>query len=251
VVAGPVVHGDRTYRRLVARFDEIAAAFLPESDRKGFVFHAKDIFHGSGRYFTREKWPRERRWAILSALAGLPREFEIPVVFGYLDKASRRDAIERPLSARAPEKLRGRFVDQIEHCLAFIQAEISIDQQMRRFPRDEICMVIAEDTDLIKTVVKLAHRIMRDPDEIAANPVFARVSGLPLIKIEDTPHFAAKADSRPLQLADTCAFLVMRRLMRRAESQPFFEAIAPQLVWACPDFGEPMGAEQIATGSRY
>src|SRR6266446_5100635 len=71
VVAGILMHGDRTYRKLVARFDEIAATFLPEADRKGFVFHAKDIFHGAGKYFKdREKWPKARRWPILSALAG-------------------------------------------------------------------------------------------------------------------------------------------------------------------------------------
>jgi hypothetical protein len=155
------------------------------------------------------------------------------------------------LRTDAPAKLRERFIDQMEHVLAFTQAEIGIERQMHRFPRDEVCMVIAEDTDLVKRVVKLAHAIMHDPDEIAANPAFARVPNLPLVKIEDTPHFAAKADSRPLQLADTCAFLIMRRLMRRAESQQFFEIIAPQLAWTSSAFGEPMGAEQIATGSHY
>ena len=94
VVAGILIHGDRTYRKLVQRFDEIARQFLPQADQKGFVFHAKDIFHGAGRYFKdRNSWPRERRWPILEALAALPREFGIPVVFGHLDKTEyRRDA---------------------------------------------------------------------------------------------------------------------------------------------------------------
>ena len=60
VVGGIVIHGDRTYRKLVDRLREIAEQFIPEPDRSGFVFHAKDIFHGSGRYFgNRELWPRE------------------------------------------------------------------------------------------------------------------------------------------------------------------------------------------------
>ena len=58
VVAGPIVNGDRTYRQLVDRLRDITNTFLPEADRKGFVFHAKDIFHASGPYFK----PRKNEW---------------------------------------------------------------------------------------------------------------------------------------------------------------------------------------------
>src|SRR5437764_402993 len=87
VVAGILINGDRTYRKLVAKFDEIVAEFLPAPDeRRGFTFHAKDIFGGTGPYFSdREKWPRERRLPIMTALAGLPREFGIPIVFGHVN----------------------------------------------------------------------------------------------------------------------------------------------------------------------
>jgi hypothetical protein len=145
---------------------------------------------------------------------------------------------------------RAEVTDIAEHMVAFARAEIGIERQVREFPRDEICMLIAEDTDRVKQAVKQAHAILRDPDEIA-NGEFANMRGLPLVKIEDTPHFADKADSRPLQLADTCAFLIMRRLMRQETSQQFFEAIAPQLVWGASDFGERMGSEQFGTGSLY
>jgi hypothetical protein len=254
VVGGVLVHGDRTYRKLVARFDEISAEHLPEPDRKGFVFHAKDIFHGSGRYFgDRETWPRERRWPILSALASLPREFGIPVVFGHLDKAEYREDIKDYMLEHYPTPAeRANTSDIMEHMVAFVRVEIGIERQMRKFPRDEICMVVAEDTDRVKRAVKDAHVIVRDPEEIAANAwATGHIPEFPLTKIEDTPHFAAKAESRPLQLADTCAFLILRRLLRRSESQEFFETIARQLSWNSPDFGERMGAEQIGSGSLY
>jgi hypothetical protein len=252
VVGGVLINGDRTYRKLVQRLDEIAAEHIPEPDRKGFTFHAKDIFHGSGRYFkNRDDWPRERRWPILTDLAALPAEFEIPVVFGHLDKAEyHRDAAAQIAATSTTADDRLHVTDIAEHMVAFARAEIGIERQMHRFPRDEICMLIAEDTDRVKQALKRAHAILRDQDEIA-NSEFATVPNLPLVKIEDTPHFADKADSRPLQLADTCAFLLMRRLMRQKNSQRFFEAIAPQLSWRASDFGEPMGAEQIGTGSLY
>jgi hypothetical protein len=255
VVGGILIHGDRTYRKLVARFNEIATAHLPEADRKDFIFHAKDIFHGAGRYFKdRDVWPRERRWPILSALAGLPREFGIPVVYGHLTKAEyHRDAADL-IAANSTPKNRAEITDIGEHISAFARAEVSIEDRMHQFPRDEICMLIAEDTDRVKQAVKDAHRLVRDPEEMSRGD-FATLRDfpvkLPLVKIEDTPHFAAKADSRPLQLADLCAFLIMRRLMRQESSQQFFAAISPQLSWTTVDFGEPMAGESLGTGSLY
>lgn len=252
VVGGVLIHGDRTYRKLVARFDEIEAEHIPISDRKDFTFHAKDIFYGSGKYFgDREKWPRERRWPILTALAGLPREFGIPVVFGHLDKAEyRRDAAEQLLAASTSPEDHAHTTDVAEHMAAFARAEMGIEQQMHKFPRDEICMLIAEDTDRVKQALKWSHAFLRDPNQIAGTP-YATLPHLPLVKIEDTPHFAAKAESRPLQLADTCAFLIMRRLLRQETSQQFFELIAPQLSWNATDFGERMGSERIGSGALY
>lgn len=259
VVAGPIVHGDRTYRRLVARLEDIKAKFIPEPDRKGFVFHAKDIFHAAGPYFKPRKddWPPNRRFPILKALAEIPRDFGLPITFGSFEKSGRvignvGDYARSPIT----DKLQLRFTQIFEHVMAFTWAEIGIEKQMHRFPRDEICMIVAEDTDLVKRTLKAGHAALRDPDEVDRWFGQFKFLGLPLTKIEDTPHFAEKAESAPLQIADTCSFLIMRRLMRRLETQECFETISPQLVWApetdgVPVFGEPLGAEQIAGGSRY
>lgn len=251
VVAGIVVHGDRTYRPVVRRLAEIRADFLPERDRKNFLFHATDIFHGSGRYFkNRDLWPKDRRHALLGTIARLPQELGMPIAFGYHHKAESQQ-IEREAQIHDRAARRAHFIDAMEHVLAFGRAEIVIETQMHLFPRNEICMVIAEDTDRVKAAVKLLHAKFRDPEQIASIPALARLQQLPLQKIEDTPHFASKAESAPLQVADTCAFLIMRRLARREDSQALFELIAPQLVCSAPAFGDPMGSEQIAGGSRY
>jgi hypothetical protein len=251
VVAGIIIHGDRTYRDLEAQLREIGK-LLPEGDRKGFVFHAKDIFHGAGRYFKdREKWPREQRWPILRAIAALPRQFGLPVVFAHLEKAEYHDYAAPQLTKHSNERNRSEITDIAEHMAVFARAEIAIERQMHRFPRDEICMLVAEDTDRVKQAIKISHATLRDPEEIANSGYLTEIEGLPITKIVDTPHFAAKAESAPLQVADTCAFLILRRLMRRIESQEFFEQIAPQLTWTASDFGDSMGAEQIGMGSRY
>jgi hypothetical protein len=262
VVAGPIVHGDRTYRRLVERLRDIAAMFVPAAERKDFIFHAKDIYHGSGHYFKRRitDWPPPRRFEILRALSDIPREFGLPITFGSFEK-EKSDGFIADASRKVAgldKKKYGRFKIAFEHVAAFMWAEIGIEQQMNRFPRDEICMIVAEDTDLAKSALKEAHAALRDKYMVERWFAVFRQYGVPLKKIEDTPHFASKSESAPLQIADTCSFLIMRRLMRRTETQEFFEAIAPQLVWAPthapsnrPVFGDPIGNEQIATGERY
>lgn len=237
VVAGVIIHGDHDYRKLETLIQAVAARHLPTEDQDGFVFHASELFSG-GRYFTREKWPRGKRCAILRELAGIPKAVGFPVVFGHLDKAEYRQSVVEAVAKHKP-KDRAHVTDVAEHMVAFSRCEVAIERRMREFPRDEICMLIAEDTDRVKVPLKEAHRILKNPEAIAT------VRGLPLTKIVDTPHFAAKRDSSPLQIADVCAFLIMRRLMKREDSQEFFELIAPQLTWRAADFGESMGTEKV------
>jgi hypothetical protein len=249
VVGGIIVHGDRSYRKLERRLAEIVVKHIPKGDWSGFIFHAKDIFQGAGYFKDKNQWPRERRYPILRDLAALPKELWMPVVFGHVDKAEYRKDAAQQIMIHSRDENRAHVVDIAEHMIAFARAEIGIERQMRRFPRDEICMLIAEDTDRVKRAVKGAHALLRNPLEIVGTE-FERVPELPLAKIVDTPHFAAKADSAPLQMADVCADLILRRMLRRADSQEFFELIAPQLTWTATDFGDPMGAEQFGVGSR-
>jgi hypothetical protein len=256
VVAGIIVHGDRVYRKLEQRLTEIVVKHIPREDWPGFpredwpgfVFHAKDIFQGAGYFKDKGKWPRERRFPILHDIAKLPTEFWMPVVFGHVNKDEYRKDAAQQIMMHSNENNRAHVIDVAEHMVAAARAEIGIERRMRLFPRDEICMLIAEDTDRVKRAVKGAHALLRNPLEIVGTE-FARVPELPLTKIVDTPHFAEKADSAPLQVADVCAYLVLRRILRRTDSQEFFEVIAPQLSWTATDFGAPMGTERFGTGS--
>jgi hypothetical protein len=54
VVAGILIHGDRSYRALEQKLRDLVIEEIPQSDRNDFVFHAKDIFHGN-KYFERER----------------------------------------------------------------------------------------------------------------------------------------------------------------------------------------------------
>ena len=250
VVAGIVINGDRTYREIEARLHQIAEIHIPASDRIGFIFHAIDVFRGTGYFKDHDIWPRCRRFPILRDLAKLPKLLGIPIVFGHINKEAYRREIEPTLALQKTEKDRLHAADVAEHMAAFATAEIAIERQVRTYPRDEICMLVAEDTDRVKKAVKNAHALLRDADRLAGSG-FEHMPGLPLKKIVDTPHFASKAESAPLQLADVCAYLILRRLMRRDDLQEFFEEIAPQLTWNATDFAESMGCERVGHGATW
>lgn len=250
VVAGVIIHGDHSYRQIEEALRRLVRESVPAADQEGFVFHATDLFHGSG-YFKREVWAKEDRHAILRNLAAFPVKFCLPIVFGHVAKEEygQKPAIVDHIE-KQPERDRPNDLMVIEHMAAFARAVVAIERQMWRFPRDKICMLVAEDTDLVKPHIKAAHAFLRDPNQLGGAG-YTEVEGLPLRKVVDTPHFAAKRDSSLLQLADLCAFLIMRRLNRKEDSQPFFEAIAPQLSWGCAGFGESLGSEQIGGGQLY
>jgi hypothetical protein len=160
VVAGVVVHGDRSYRKVEEALRQLVADTIPTGDRDGFLFHATDLFHGKRYFKPRETWPRERRYPILERLAAFPRAFSLPVVFGHVVKAEHRQEPEIAQHIeQQPEKDRPIDLLKIEHLAAFTRAVINIERQMSRFPRDEICMLVVEDTDQVKPLVKESYRI--------------------------------------------------------------------------------------------
>ncbi|HTT83574.1 MAG TPA: DUF3800 domain-containing protein [Rhizomicrobium sp.] len=251
VVGGIVINGDRSYRAIRDHLDDIRSRHIPADDRAGFVFHAKDIFQGGGKYFHKRKdeWPRARRYALLQELADIPRKFSLPVCFAAFHKQVNDRHIQKAMT-NVPEHRQRYVLDAIRHATAFAMATTAIDAQMRKFQRDEICMLIAEDTDSVKRAVKMAHVLLEQPEFCKGLPRPFPDYTLPITKVVDTPHFAAKTESPPLQVADTCAYLICRRLRREQETQEFFEKLSPQLTVTDAEFGEKMETEQMGRGQR-
>ena len=205
VVAGVIVHGDRIYRRLEDRLLGLIRNAIPpgvEADPATLILHAGDLFHGN-KPFEKEVWPKELRHESLMQLARVPAEFQLPVVYGHLRKSEYREeaAVKVVLAAEVAGKKtsiadrdKNHVLDVAEHMVTFARTEIAVERQMHRYPRDEICMLFAEDTDRVKRALKLAHAFMRDGSQIVGTE-FENVPELPLRKIVDTPHFADKTES--------------------------------------------------------
>ena len=100
VVAGVIVNPDRKWRQLETYFRDLFNSSFPEraDDLETFIFHAKDIWHGSGP-FDRKNWSRKNRMKILMQLAQVPRLFELPIVVGAYD----RNEAQIGIQAKSPK----------------------------------------------------------------------------------------------------------------------------------------------------
>jgi Protein of unknown function (DUF3800) len=218
VVAGVIVDADRKWKELETYFRNLAVACFPDGavDPHRFVFHAKDIWHGNGR-FDRKKWPRPQRLRLLSQLAQVPRLFELPIVMGAIDRAS----VLEEIAARKLE-VSAKGARQLTHAQAFLVAIQGVENWMQRKTIDEVAMLIAEDTDKMRDTIDRFHEGYTDPDLEGDDAFRSR-------HIIDCVHFAKKQKSVLLQIADHCAFIIKRKLMNRADIEPFFAALSGQI----------------------
>jgi hypothetical protein len=215
-VAGVLVHGDYEYPNIDERILALIDQFIPEKDRLGFVFHATDIFHGSG-YFDRRKpqWDNPaKRFPILDGLATIIDDLHLPIVAGNYQKA--KYGTEHPIWDVPPDdKLKGKFL----HSSAVMDALMRADKWLEKYSPTELATVVHEDGTPAKKMIKNIVRTMRSRDLMQAKgfslddiQFFEKNYNIPLKRIIDTVHFAEKADARPLQLADLCAFILARGL---------------------------------------
>jgi hypothetical protein len=230
-VAGVIVHGDAQWPEVDKRIQALIDMYIPAEDRAGFVFHATDIFHGSA-YFDRRKseWAdRERRNAILDDFANIISELALPVVCGNYEKGKFGAAFGLPMETEEQK------LDLMQRS-ALLDCLLQADKWLERFSPTELAIVIHEDIDHHKRLIKFSVREFRSnaiATELGAD-ICERL-GLPLKRIIDTVHFAEKADARPLQLADFCAFMIGRAIKGKDVPPHVLHVLLPLIKWARSD----------------
>jgi hypothetical protein len=124
-VAGVLIHGDHEWPEVDRRIAGLIEKHIPAADRFGFIFHATDIFHGSG-YFDRRKpeWANQNtRLAILCDLASIIDDMSIPLVCGHYNKETFGDGIIRQPDAKS----------KIMHNAAAVDCLIWADRWLAQF----------------------------------------------------------------------------------------------------------------------
>lgn len=202
LVAGVIVNDDAQYLAVEKAIRALTKEYIPLKLRKVFRgFHAKEIYHGTGKVFGRDDYPRERGHEALCRVLAIPREHKIPVAYGYLTKS-----LARPRANTSPREK----VDWY-HSLAYAHCVIAAETFIRESgSRGELARVIAEDNNTTRDFIKTAHGYLkgREPAILRSLRKSGLRKDLPLKRIVEVPFFALKEDVGMLQLADVCAFVL-------------------------------------------
>lgn len=89
-------------------------------------------------------------------------------------------------------------------------------------------MLIYEDNRACRSLIRKSHNFLRTVDfhHILTSDI---KDFFPPKRIIDTAHFVEKTDTSLIQLADVCAFVVKRRLMKTPESEELFASLLGQM----------------------
>jgi hypothetical protein len=221
VVAGIVVHGDDQIIPLEEHLEYLVQKHIPAEDREGFVFHMTNVWSGTKYYKNRDIWPIERRVEIMDDLVEVPERFELPIAFGFVDKA---DHVKRHPGIADDTKKVGIFT----HAVAFSTCTLVVEKLMREVWPDEIAQLVAEDNDHAQATVRSVHASYRNPRD----PMYSEIDHelLPHQRIRGSVQFAGKSESRPLQVADMCAFFIRGHLNGRSNAERFYDRLKRRMI---------------------
>jgi hypothetical protein len=159
VVVGVIIHPDNQWKDIDQFFHELSVEYFPHRPPgRRVIFHAKDIWHGSGD-FERGKWPLKKRMKLLSRLAEVPTKFSLPIVFGYIDRARHERMIHPSIKTQSTK---------FAHVFAFLNAVSRVERWMRDSAANEVIMLIVEDTDKVKAIIRALQSAYTDPGRNAA-----------------------------------------------------------------------------------
>jgi len=238
VVAGVIIDADKQWKSVADYINELIDEYVPKEFRNGFVFHAKDLFHGS-KVFDPRQYPPERRREALRKFVEIPSKFRLPTIYGYSDKIPLQNW--HRLYPKQPYQMRA-----IHHAVTYSYCAIAAERYMKEHARpEEIATLIAENNDNARAAVKEMHHILRGRNLYDLGTDYLRQIGkdyLPITKIVDSVHFAAKDEAILLQLADACAFIYRAYLEKKPNASDLFCALSrnnPTKLepYKCPDGG--------------
>lgn len=229
VVAGVIVEGDKQWRAVEAHLRKLVDQYVQPNDQVGFVFHAKDIHHGTHK-MHRDRYARTIRIELLKELCHVPSKFDLPVVAAYVERAA--------YAARYPA-LSPKELTVNAQAIAAISCTSAVEKALRsEGSADEVAVLVYENNKSARQTIKECHNFLRTPQALsdATASGWALESLLPFARIVDTAHFANKDEASILQVADAVAFAISRQLNGR-DSEGYSSPIGENLIMRLRAFG--------------
>lgn len=228
VVAAVLIHGDEQLIAIEEHLERLVEKHIPPDARLNFTFHLKEIWSGAKYFKDRKIWPIERRADIMNDLTNIPDLFELPIAFAF--KERRYFLNDHPEFSQNPQG-----ADIGLHSIVFTACTAVIEKMMLEIYSEEIAQLVAEDHEQARATIKEVHSYLRDEAkwELAnklANPNVENRALFPLQRIRGGIQFADKHESRPLHIADMCAFFIRGHLRGQPLAEQYYERLKRWMV---------------------
>jgi Protein of unknown function (DUF3800) len=217
IVAAVMIDADRDWLAIEEQTQQIVSEIIPEQDREHFRFHAKELF-SSGTY----NWGRTKRWQVLRAFLNIFDQYELPILWGGVDRVSMRQR----LFQKHPSSYSHKQVITILQGIAFlICAAVAEAWFIKNAPR-EVGMCIGERA--LESTQSNIQALFREGRAKELVESFAPSKFRHLI---DAVSFRSKNETIGVQLADACNFFIKRHEMGLEDVGGFYEILQPHILW--------------------
>lgn len=210
LVAGAVIEFDAQLGVIEGQLGSIIKDHVAPQKQFRFAFHATELFSGGKKTsaFPKSSTTPQDRWPILHKLAALPSLNKIPIIVGYVNKSlCQNEGIDN---------------QDTWHAIAYTRAVLAADVYMKTYAAaGEHALIVAENKPEVHRGLKNLHFAMQT-DGLAQATFGHFAAHMPITRVRDTVHFAAKDESPALQIADVCAFIIRRHFEQRTSSEGFF-----------------------------
>lgn len=204
IVVGVIVGGDDKWRAVSKEIDSVFDRWVPPELRKGFIFHATDVYSG-GKH--RQEWGMADRMNFFKDFLGITIRMGLPISLATVDRRNKLGSDS--VGALSSEKF--------DHLMAYMNCVSRADKYLRVHSKsNELGMVVAEDSPGMKKYLKAVHEMLKEaPIRVTSEMLhdYSPTDGgddLMVGNIIDCPHFVDKPDAVMIQLADAWAFSFRR-----------------------------------------
>jgi hypothetical protein len=222
-VGGVIVNADSQLDAIEDEIERITKRRVPEHEREEFCFHAADIYGGNGRFDKGRHpyWTEERRFALFEDFVSIPKRICLPVVTSHVDRRKFPEVVD-------PSQIKGDLT-VAAHVSAYVSTLISIDLWVRKYRKNEYCMVIVEDNERARQNMKEMHRAFQQK---SVEKLLSEEDKnyLPFRRIREDPTFQPNRPGHPLAVADMVSFVLKRELTNDPWISTYWHLLIPHLV---------------------
>jgi hypothetical protein len=223
VVAGAIIHADHVLNGVENQLERLMQRHIPAEHHENFVFSAKHLFNGDNKVFKREEWPLEKRLAIADEIMAIPQKFKLPITVGWIERAA------FPLTFKLQDSFPESELTVAAHVAAFMNCAMWVEHWMRRETSNENCLLVVENNDQARKMIADVQRYHQNK-KVADVLSDKAKSHFPFRKIKEDPLFQPKRQSSALIVADFCAYVLKKELMKDKRYDRFLDPIRKQIV---------------------